>query len=917
MGVGSPLLYEWSMMNFPHLSDTDFPNIDNVNVYAYKNEFDYSRWAVGTSIKLCNVLWNSDYNDVVKFDTNIARDKWFDDLDDYYSITLKSAINYVPESALKIPIPYDVAARFNYMVVTLPVLPGTNPPINYEDSEIGMRRWYFFIDTIDYRSANATACRLSLDVWTQYQNDIELHYMMLERGHAPVAFSDVDEYLANPIVNNDYLLAPDATPSDAEIVRSSTFIPFGNGVKYVCFASTCPSYELSQMGTVLHNIPEYSWSNLTYTDVDVRHGYQLQVNGFHVGNGDDYTYLNTHNQPFARSQNFIPNGTYMYAIDAVSAQSFIDKMMDDCPVFFRTVLACFMVDENMLQFGNGINLYGFTLHECKGRSETLDIKLTKDMFDYPEEYQHLAKLYTFPYSSIELTDNVGETVTVRIENTGSITAHKDAMLAYPFLDARIWFDGINGAGSQSYMWVDMNGAPQMKQMPNSDWSKACFDLSIPCYALYMDADKAWYLDNFATSIKGNGYRALAGYHNAVRSANTARANAIDSNNMMYDSADRNASTLIINTDNNINCNRSNMDLSIAANTANTNESNDAADDIWLMNSVNARAKNNTTNGMTYAATTVQQETTAAVASNNASTAMYHGASSGMHSMISLGETGFAIGSAAGGPLGGAAGAFVGGMLGLLGDLIPAQAEINAVNVNNPILLGGAQRAVDNMSIGNDTLTELGIDNAMQTKDRCNDTRTRSNTINNNALSAQTDNTNNMMRTNTANNAATIRANANAARNTGNANAGYTREIGVLNAKETLESTRQGVQNELNAAKMGAPVQLTQSNGNYLSQYMGNNGVQFKVRTMPNGDVRQIGDTFLRYGYALNQMWDIDKSGLCPMPHFCYWRASDIWVDDRASSNNAVQDAIIRIFRNGVTVWRDPTEIGKVAIYDNR
>lgn len=896
-------------MNFPHLSDTDFPNIDNVNVYAYKNEFDYSRWAVGTSIKLCNVLWNSDYNDVVKFDTNLARDKWFDDLNDYYSITLKSAINYVPESALKIPIPYDVAARFNYMVVTLPVLPGTNPPINYEDSEIGMRRWYFFIDTIDYRSANATACRLSLDVWTQYQNDIELHYMMLERGHAPVAFSDVDEYLANPIANNDYLLAPDATPSDAEIVRSSTFIPFGNGVKYVCFASTCPSYELSQMGTVLHNIPEYSWSNLTYTDVDVRHGYQLQVNGFHVGNGDDYTYLNTRNQPFARSQNFIPNGTYMYAVDAVSAQSFIDKMMDDCPVFFRTVLACFMVDENMLQFGNGINLYGFTLHECKGRSETLDIKLTKDMFDYPEEYQHLAKLYTFPYSSIELTDNVGETVTVRIENTGSITAHKDAMLAYPFLDARIWFDGINGTGSQSYMWVDMNGSPQMKQMPNSDWSKACFDLSIPCYALYMDADKAWYLDNFATSIKGNGYRALAGYHNAVRSANTARANAIDSNNTMYANADRSAATLVTNTDNNANCNRSNADLTIAANTTNTNNSNTASENAFNYNKSAAERKTDASNALSAASTNINQETTAATNVRNAGC-------SGFQNAIGSAFSAAAMGGAAGSIIG-PEGTLGGASLGFLGGLVGGAISVLNADANGAIFIGAAQDVVSITAGTNESLTNISNGAAQNCMEEENRLRTRTNTTNNNAFSAQTNNNNNMLRTNAGNNAATMRANANATRNTGNANAGYTREIGVLNAKETLESTRQGVQNELNAAKMGKPVQLTKSEGNYLSQYVGNNGVQFKVRTMPNGDVRQIGDTFLRYGYALNQMWDIDKSGLCPMPHFCYWRASDIWVDDRASSNNAVQDAIIRIFRNGVTVWRDPTEIGKVAIYDNR
>ena len=77
-------------MKFGRLHDTRFPNIDNVDVYAYKNEFDYSRWVAGTKIKLCNVLWNSDYSDVALFKTNIERDRWFNELQDYYTIELES-----------------------------------------------------------------------------------------------------------------------------------------------------------------------------------------------------------------------------------------------------------------------------------------------------------------------------------------------------------------------------------------------------------------------------------------------------------------------------------------------------------------------------------------------------------------------------------------------------------------------------------------------------------------------------------------------------------------------------------------------------------------------------------------------------------------------------------------------------------
>ena len=893
-------------MKFGRLHDTRFPNLDNVDVYAYKNEFDYTRWIAGTKIKLCNVLWNADYSDVARFATNIERDKWFDELNDYYTIELDSDRAYVPEQAIKIPVPYDVAARFNYMVVTIPVLPGSNPPINYENQEVGIRRWYFFVNSIDYRAANSTACRLSLDIWTQYQNDVDIKYLMLERGHAPVAASDVDKYLANPIDNNDYILAPDITPSDSQIVRSSNYIPFGDGTKYVCFASTCPIDELRSMGTVVHNDPEYTFGAITYSNIDTRYGYQLQVNGFKAGNGDNYSALNARVQPFGKTQNFIPNGSYMYAIQAVSARAFITKVMNDCPVFFRTVLACFMVDADMLTFGASVSFHGYTIYECIGTNSTVDIKLTKEMFDFPDEYKHLAKLYTFPYSEIEITDNVGETVTVRVENTGKIKAHKDTMLAYPFLDARIWFDGINGVGSQQYTWIDMNGKSNKKQMPNSDWSKVCFDLDIPCYAIYMDGETAWQLDNFNSGLRGNAKRALSAYHGAVRSANTARANAVDSNDTMYANTDRDATTLTTNTNNTANCNRSNADLTIAANTTNTNNSNATSSELTTINNNAAELKTTGANVASTVTANIDQIVSAAVSKNSVGSAAYG-------NIVGATMAGVGLGFAAGGP----AGAALGAALGALGTIESAKIGTHYAADSAALLLDGSQASVGVVRSQNNYTVGVSAAAALASTNAENTLRTDTNATNNNAFSGQTDNTNSTTRANAANNAATMRANSDATRDTGNANAGYTREISVMNAKENLEAGHYAAQYALDDAKMRAPVQVTPESGNYLSYYAGNNGVQFKVKTMPNGDIRQIGDTFMRYGYALNQMWDIEKSGLCPMPHFCYWKAEDIWVDDRKSSNNLVQETMINIFMRGVTVWNNPDEIGKVSIYDNK
>lgn len=53
-----------------------------------------------------------------------------------------------------------------------------------------------------------------------------------------------------------------------------------------------------------------------------------------------------------------------------------------------------------------------------------------------------------------------------------------------------------------------------------------------------------------------------------------------------------------------------------------------------------------------------------------------------------------------------------------------------------------------------------------------------------------------------------------------------------------------------------------------------------------------------------------------MKHFTYWKASDIWVDVRNVASSEIGAAIQRVFENGVTVWSNPDEIGKVGIYDN-
>lgn len=924
-------------MEFPHLNDTQFPMLNNVNVYSYRNEFDYTRWIVNTKVKLTNVLWNSDYRDVVKFENNIVRDRWFDEHVDYYEVTLKANHSIPPEGGIKLPIPYDVAVRYNYMVVDIPVMTSVQQPIEYEDLEAGIRRWYFFVDEVSNRAPNTTMFNISLDVWTQFHNDVEINYLFLERGHAPVAATNVNTYLANPIENNDYLLTPDVTPTAANVVRKANYIPFGNGEKWFCIATNLNRNMLANLGSILAS-SEYTYGNISYSNADSRDGYQLIVNGYGVGNGEDWSSLKLDAVGTAcdAAHHRIQNDIHVFALPASevhgsgwSSGAFFYDVMQTCPNLMNGIQGVFVVDRAMLNIdlSKNVTVAGHTLYVVDGGTEQVDSipRLTVADFDFPERYQRFAKLYTYPYSTIQLTDNEGETVDVRIENTGSMTVHRIAQLAFPFINTRIFFTGINGVGSQSYTWKLLNGNNTTAEIYDGDWFDCCFDHEIPCYALFMDGESAWYLDNFNRAVRSGRRNALVAYHNSVRIANTTKENTEDANDTSYSNTSADATTMNTNATNTINTTRDNMDATIATNTAKVARANNLSSHITQL----GNAKNDDV--MEYAnyassiTSSAQNETTAAVSKTSANGAISSAAAGGLvgGALYAVGTaamagagTGAAAGSVAAPGAGTLAGAAIGIAAGATVGLAQALISASVASDNASTVIQGNLAAVNASNSANrSTTAETNQYNESVTYDM-NDQRTQDINADSTLLNANTDRNNANLRTNTANNAATMLANMNRSRNTGNANAGYTRDSLVNNAKETLENSRNNIQWLLADAANAPARQIGNYAGNPTADYMRTRGVQIKVRTMPNAEVRQVGDWFARYGYSLEQVWDVNESGLCPMQHFCYWKCRDIWIDDRKSSNNAAVVMLSTMFERGVTIWKNPEEVGKVSIYDN-
>ena len=961
-------------MNFPHLNDTAFPDLQTVDVYQYQNNFDYTRWTEDTRIRLVNVIWNSDYKNVVKFDTNAAREYWFDHLRDYYAIELTQAARIVPENFVKLPIPYDVMARYNYLYIDLPIATSADAPIDYENSR-GIRRWYFFIQNITYLSPNTTQVYLTLDVWTNYQNEIKINYMMLERGHAPVYASDVDTYLANPIANNRYLLAPDVNFDNAGITRSSKYVPFGNGSKYVCIASTCGPESIANLGSVTTN-PDYNpTGTITYSDVSARYGHQLQVNGLTIGDGRDFSSARTPATVGISDNGYIPNNLTVYAIAAEECYgngTFLNDLRNSCPQFLNTVVACFVVDGACLQFSGTYTIAGHTIRKCEGiRQNLLTQQLQKTDFAYPQELQRFANLYTSPYAELEITDNDGTTFTVNIEETSTLSVKSVVSVAFPYVDYRVYLDGIGGVGSESYSWIDLKGQTDNLQISNSDWFKYCFDWKIPTFALYMDGETAYQLSTFNRNTKMGIQNALVAYHNSMRSANTAMENAIDTAETtldnVYDStttaktnADASADTAKTNADNTADTNKTNADNS-ADTTYNctdrsrqefvlnstykvscmmeTEQNNiDCANQILAYNN----AYNDNERVVTYAISwaTTQTEISTSIAQTNDSVdgnvgaSTISGAVGGLQSGISSGSAAGAVGATLLGALGGFGSSMVSGHFAKANATLAAQCSettaglINAKNRAMVILANDLASSVtteENNTKYDNYATAARF--AALERDNTSDTIIANETEILNTTKTNATNTQVTAKTNATNTQITSKANAqrNYTNDRGNAlrtkdtivaNSGYTREVAELNAKELLENAARSAMAPILDARNAKPVEIGITSGDSAPDFMRTRGIQIKVKTQSDSAIRQTGDVFARFGYALNQMWNVEESGLCLMKHFTYWKASDIWVDDRESSNNYVHDFFEKMFLDGVTVWSNPDEIGRVNIYAN-
>lgn len=384
---------------------SDFPNLDNVDVYRYDNTLDYSRFKPTARLKMCNVPWCGDYDNVVKFDDDAARDAWFDALEGEV-VNLDTMFNIKPDGASKVPVPVTSAQGYNYLVVDLPRMTGDAQPLAYAAGD-RKRRYYYFIQDAQQLSPNSTRLILTLDVWTTYINEMRFDYVLLERGHAPVAASNVADYLANPRDNSAYLLSDDVnTGGEPFVERARAHKNYSAETQRACIATYADL--LGDLGTAsapkVPAISEPSTSGVLAPRV--------------------------------------------YSVAVGDLQPFLRALESNAPWMKSTLLGVFFAPSDLLTQAAPFSLWGFpiTVLNAVQKIEPFMQPGVAD-FGYPAQAAGFAKLYTYPYAAIRIGDERGQTSTVRIEDLGAngiqLASAVNLVMPYISIDARLL--GIAGA----------------------------------------------------------------------------------------------------------------------------------------------------------------------------------------------------------------------------------------------------------------------------------------------------------------------------------------------------------------------------------------------------------------------------------------------------------------------------------------
>lgn len=782
---------------FPHLTNNEssFPDLESVNVYQYDNDFNYNRYDyTQMKVTVCTVPWDmgeahvgnrtiEGIGNVVAFKDKNVRDAWFKSIpaNECYRFETKFK-DLHRDNVIDIPLPFDIAARYNYIAVEYSLFANDGSPVQYESKD-GLRKWFWFIREVEFLSPNATRVHLMIDAWQTFIYDIQIGAMMLERGHAPMFSTTVAKYLADPNDNCADLLAPDVNYGNNAISKhQSAFVL--NDANMVCLVvSSANPFQAAQWGSKANN----DWN--------------VHANGHFQTQG-------------------VPS-LCAFALDPANLSQWLFNIDANFPQFMQTIRAISFVADKLVTLGNSYTFAGYSIYEVTSNYTQHDLyTLAKADFGYPARYADIAKLYTYPYAYIEVTDENGNVNEIHVEDTnGRLQVETAVNLVFPWLNVAA---NITGVGKSARAAINFKNVTDRTFYAQGNWYDYVSSWQIPTYVVTQDPSIA---NDYDTHFD-RAQQALA--------ANNQYANVVESADTLVDNAALNAT----------------------ANSATTTASNysvtmTAAAQATYNNNI-CRVDNSATIDSSNASITAQEQQAAIAAASGVASAAV-----GAIGSLATGNVGGAIGSIAGGVIGGA-----------------ATMASSAVGVQLTASSAGFQTANNSF-------------HAVYANDLSNNKSTYTQNAQNDITAAQ-----NALTTGSAANSSAMQ---------------------LANGQRDLATANSAIANQIAQAALNDAREFGQA-GNGETATTRPMGLFANVVTQNDYAIRRAGDEFLRYGYMYGGIWPFDDNWNVGK-HFTYWKASDFWITGLSVPDMYV-DRIRFFLFGGVTVWRNPTDIGNVSIYDN-
>lgn len=335
---------------------------------------NYAVWNEDTTITLCNVRWDSEYRNIVKFKDKAALNTYLES--DRVKHTSTGKARYVKaDEPIKLPLPIDQVYPYNYVRVHNP----KQKPVNGEELY-----YYYFIIGVDFTAPGVTTIRVQLDVWQTFGDKAQFSSAFVEQGHIGIANEkQFDDY------GRKYLTTPEGLDTGAELITSNvgsqTIMDKNNAsVAMVCAANLFVDPETSE------GKPELSTGSGNYVQ-----GVPSGVPTYFFKSIPDFILF---------TQNY---AKYPWITSAIKSVTLIPNAFANGEKY----------NEIKLAKGN-VSVYQQINSSDSGHGRYVTIRTnwrSQILVNMPNRYKHLLKFLTYPYSAVEMTLFQGSNVVLKPE----------------------------------------------------------------------------------------------------------------------------------------------------------------------------------------------------------------------------------------------------------------------------------------------------------------------------------------------------------------------------------------------------------------------------------------------------------------------------------------------------------------------